>query len=116
MSEDIKKYKSIFEFTVKDTYGNDVSLEKYRGKVILIVNIASQCGFTKNNYRKLTELHQLYGFMGLEILNFPCNQFASQMPEEDGEPMLCHLRDAKANIGEIFQKVCLQYNIINYYL
>lgn len=110
MSEDIKKYKSIFEFTVKDTHGNDVSLEKYRGKVTLIVNIASQCGFTKNNYRKLTELRRVYGEMGLEILNFPCNQFASQMPEEDGEAMLCHLRDAKANIGDIFQKVRLRHN------
>lgn len=96
---------SIYDFTVKDTYGNDVSLEQYRGHVVLIVNIASQCGLTKNNYKKLTDLREKYGDKGLKILNFPCNQFGSQMPESDGEPMVCHLRDAKADIGDVFQKV-----------
>lgn len=108
MSEDIKNIKSIYEFTVKDTHGNDVSLEKYRGKVVLIVNIASQCGLTKNNYKKLTQLRQMFADQDLEILNFPCNQFASQMPEDDGEAMVCHLRDAKADIGDVFQKVSIQ--------
>lgn len=97
--------KNIYGFTVKDTHGEDVSLEKYRGKVVLIVNIASQCGLAKNNYKKLTELRRLYKDEGLEILNFPCNQFASQMPEDNGEAMMCHLRDAKADIGAVFQKV-----------
>ncbi|KAL9912191.1 glutathione peroxidase homolog with thioredoxin peroxidase activity isoform 2-T2 [Glossina fuscipes fuscipes] len=96
---------SIYDFTVKDTYGNDVSLEQYRGHVVLIVNIASQCGLTKNNYKKLTDLREKYGEKGLKILNFPCNQFGSQMPEDDGEPMVCHLRDAKADIGDVFQKI-----------
>lgn len=57
---DYKKATSIYDFTVKDTYGEDVSLEKYRGNVVLIVNIASKCGLTKNNYAKLTELHKQY--------------------------------------------------------
>lgn len=105
MSEEAKNAKSIYDFTVKDTHGEDVSLEKYQGNVVLIVNIASQCGLTKNNYKKLTELREKYGDKGLKILNFPCNQFGSQMPETDGEPMVCHLRDAKADIGDVFKKV-----------
>ncbi|XP_053956032.1 uncharacterized protein LOC129241502 isoform X3 [Anastrepha obliqua] len=103
--QDAKNAKSIYDFTVKDTYGNDVSLEKYKGNVVLVVNIASKCGLTKNNYAKLTELLEKYESKGLRILNFPCNQFNSQMPEADGEAMVCHLRDAKANIGDVFQKV-----------
>lgn len=105
MSAEAKNANSIYDFTVKDTHGNDVSLEKYRGQVVLIVNIASQCGLTKNNYKKLTDLKEKYGDKGLTILNFPCNQFGSQMPEADGEAMVCHLRDAKADIGEVFQKI-----------
>lgn len=103
---DYKNAASIYEFNVKDTHGNDVSLEKYKGQVILIVNIASKCGLTKNNYKKLTDLKEKYGERGLTILNFPCNQFGSQMPEADGEAMVCHLRDSKADIGEVFAKVC----------
>lgn len=103
--EDYKNANSLHEFTVKDTHGNDVPLEKYKGNVVLVVNIASQCGLTKNNYKKLTELKEKFGDKGLKILNFPCNQFNSQMPEADGEAMVCHLRDAKADIGEVFQKV-----------
>lgn len=57
---DYKNANSIYDFTVKDTYGNDVSLEKYRGHVVLIVNIASQCGLTKSNYEKLTQLKKEY--------------------------------------------------------
>ncbi|XP_068143372.1 uncharacterized protein Gtpx isoform X1 [Drosophila tropicalis] len=102
---DYKNATSIYEFTVKDTHGNDVSLEKYKGKVLLVVNIASKCGLTKNNYKKLTDLKEKYGERGLVILNFPCNQFNSQMPEADGEAMVCHLRDSKADIGELFAKV-----------
>ncbi|KAH8395348.1 hypothetical protein KR222_010536 [Zaprionus bogoriensis] len=102
---DYKNAASIYEFTVKDTHGNDISLDKYKGKVVLVVNIASKCGLTKNNYQKLTDLKEKYGERGLTILNFPCNQFGSQMPEADGEAMVCHLRDSKADIGEVFAKV-----------
>lgn len=105
MSNDYKNASSIYEFTVKDTHGNGVSLDKYKGKVVLVVNIASKCGLTKNNYQKLTDLKEKYGERGLTILNFPCNQFNSQMPEADGEAMVCHLRDSKADIGELFAKV-----------
>ncbi|EDW33015.1 GL16141 [Drosophila persimilis] len=102
---DYKNAASIYEFTVKDTHGSEVSLDKYKGRVLLVVNIASKCGLTKNNYQKLTELKEKFGERGLTILNFPCNQFNSQMPEADGEAMVCHLRDAKADIGEIFARV-----------
>ncbi|ALC43740.1 PHGPx [Drosophila busckii] len=85
---DFKNAASVYEFTVKDTHGNDVSLEKYKGRVLLVVNIASKCGLTKNNYQKLTELKEKFGERGLTILNFPCNQFNSQMPESDGEAMV----------------------------
>lgn len=109
-NDNYKNANSIYDFTVKDTHGEDVSLEKYKGNVVLIVNIASQCGLTKNNYAKLTQLKEKYGEKGLKILNFPCNQFGSQMPESDGEPMVCHLRDAKADIGDVFQKIDVNGN------
>ncbi|XP_074593995.1 glutathione peroxidase 1-like [Brevipalpus obovatus] len=79
-SPDLKNAKSIFEFTVKDLDGNDVSLEKFRGKVCLVVNVASNCGLTKNNYKQLNEMYAQYREKGLEILAFPCNQFAGQEP------------------------------------
>lgn len=46
-----------------------------------------------------------FGILGLRILSFPCNQFGGQMPEENGDAMVCHLRDANADVGEVFQKV-----------
>lgn len=57
---DPTKATSIYDYTVKDSFGQDVSLAKYRGYVVLIVNIASQCGLTKTNYEKLTELKNKY--------------------------------------------------------
>lgn len=59
-SVDPKKASSIFDFTVQDTFGNDVPLEKYKGKVVLIVNTASQCGLASSNYAKLTQLKEAY--------------------------------------------------------
>lgn len=104
-TEDYKSATSIYDFKVKDTNGEDVSLEKYKGNVVLVVNIASQCGLTKNNYKKLTDLKNMYEDKGLKILSFPCNQFGGQMPEADGEEMVCHLKSANADVGDVFQKV-----------
>jgi len=104
-NEDYKNAKSIYDFTVKDTYGNEVSLDKYKGNVVLVVNIASQCGLTKNNYAQITELKEKYHDKGLRVLSFPCNQFNSQSPEADGEAMVCSLRDAKADVGDVFAKI-----------
>ncbi|KFB38290.1 hypothetical protein ZHAS_00005630 [Anopheles sinensis] len=103
--EDYKNAKSVYDFTVKDSNGADVSLEKYRGKVLLIVNIASQCGLTKGNYAELTELSKQYADKEFKILSFPCNQFGGQMPEGDGEEMVCHLRKANAEVGDVFAKI-----------
>lgn len=107
---DYKTAKSVYDFKVKDTFGTDVPLENYKGYVLLIVNIASQCGLTKSNYEKLTQLNEKYHGRGLRILAFPCNQFASQMPEANGEEMVCHLRKANANIGDVMAKV--KYKLI----
>ncbi|CAD6203704.1 unnamed protein product [Miscanthus lutarioriparius] len=71
---------SIHEFTVKDCNGKEVSLETYKGKVLLVVNVASKCGFTEVNYTQLTELYQKYRDKDFEILAFPCNQFLRQEP------------------------------------
>ena len=74
-----KKYKNIYDITVKDIKGNDVSLADYKGKVLLIVNVASKCGLTPQ-YEGLEALYQKYKDQGLEILAFPCNQFLEQEP------------------------------------
>ncbi|KAK3034570.1 hypothetical protein RJ639_033816 [Escallonia herrerae] len=79
------KPQSIHEFTVKDARGNDVELNKYKGKVLLIVNVASQCGLTNSNYTELATLYQKYKDQGLEILAFPCNQFGAQEPGSNEE-------------------------------
>jgi glutathione peroxidase len=75
---------SIYDFSVKDASGNDVSLSEYRGKVLLIVNTATGCGFTPQ-YKGLQELYGKYAAQGFEILDFPCNQFAGQAPGTDEE-------------------------------
>ncbi|KAK7358626.1 hypothetical protein VNO77_00564 [Canavalia gladiata] len=74
------KAKSVHDFTVKDARGKDVNLGDYKGKVLLIVNVASQCGLTNSNYTELSQLYEKYKQKGLEILAFPCNQFGAQEP------------------------------------
>ncbi|CAJ0608387.1 unnamed protein product [Cylicocyclus nassatus] len=71
---------SIYQFTVKDADGKDVSLEKYKGKVVVIVNVASQCGYTNSHYTQLKEMLDKYHSKGLEVAAFPCNQFGHQEP------------------------------------
>ena len=75
---------SIYDFTVKAMDGSDVSLADYKGKVLLIVNTATGCGFTPQ-YTDLQELYDACHDRGLEILDFPCNQFANQAPGDDEE-------------------------------
>ena len=76
--------QSVYDFTVKDIKGNDVSLADYKGKVLLIVNVASKCGLTPQ-YEGLEALYQKYKDQGLEILAFPCNQFLEQEPGTNDE-------------------------------
>ncbi|XP_053213403.1 glutathione peroxidase-like [Panonychus citri] len=78
---DLKGINSIFDFVMKNLDGEDVPLEQYRGKVCLVVNVASNCGLTKSNYRQLNELYaKLKDTNKFAILAFPCNQFAGQEP------------------------------------
>ena len=70
---------TVYDFTVKDRQGRDVSLSDYRGKVLLIVNTATGCGFTPH-YEPLEAMYKEWQDRGLEILDFPCNQFAGQAP------------------------------------
>lgn len=75
---------SIYDFTVKAQDGSDVSLSDYRGKVLLIVNTATECGFTPQ-YKELQALYDEFHERGLEILDFPCNQFGEQAKGSDEE-------------------------------
>ncbi|HEY3539905.1 MAG TPA: glutathione peroxidase [Trinickia sp.] len=70
---------SLYEFTARELGGEPVSLERYRDKVLLIVNTASECGFTPQ-YAGLQRLHDRYAARGFEVLGFPCNQFGKQEP------------------------------------
>lgn len=83
--------KSIHEFTVKDFKGKDVNLNVYKGKVLLVVNVASKCGFTDSNYSQLTDLYNRYKDQDFEILAFPCNQFLKQEPgtSQDAQEFAC---------------------------
>lgn len=75
---------SVYGFQVRNIKGENVSLEQYRGKTLLIVNVASKCGFTPQ-YKGLEELYQKYSDRGLVMLGFPCNQFGGQEPGTDAE-------------------------------
>ena len=76
--------KTVYDFTVKDRLGQDVSLSDYRGKVLLIVNTATGCGFTPH-YEPLEAMYKELKEQGFEILDFPCNQFANQAPGDADE-------------------------------
>lgn len=75
---------NVYDFTVKAQDGSEVSLSDYRGKVLLIVNTATGCGFTPQ-YDELQDLYDEHQNDGLEILDFPCNQFGEQAPGDDEE-------------------------------
>lgn len=75
---------TVYDFTVKDALGAGYRLDQHRGKVLLIVNVASNCGFTPQ-YAGLEELHKKYAAQGLVVLGFPCNQFGGQEPGSNKE-------------------------------
>lgn len=75
---------NVYPYSVADALGNKVSLSRYQGKVLLIVNTASQCGFTPQ-YQELEALHKKYHAKGLVILAFPCNQFGGQEPAANSD-------------------------------
>ena len=75
---------SIYDYTLKDRKGNDVSMKDYEGKVLLIVNTATGCGFTPQ-YKELEDIYESFHDQGFEIIDVPCNQFAGQTPGTDEE-------------------------------
>ena len=75
---------TVYDFKVKDRKGNEVSLNEYAGKVLLIVNTATGCGFTPH-YEPLEAMYKEFRDKGFEILDFPCNQFANQAPGSEDE-------------------------------
>jgi glutathione peroxidase len=75
---------TIYTFTAQALNGETISLDRYRGKVLLIVNTASECGFTPQ-YAGLQKLHEDYAARGLDVLGFPCNQFGKQEPGDAGQ-------------------------------
>ncbi|MEJ5992113.1 glutathione peroxidase [Ramlibacter sp. PS3R-8] len=75
---------SVYDFEAQQIDGSTVPLDKYRGKLLLIVNTASACGFTPQ-FGGLEQLHKAYGARGLVVLGFPCNQFGAQDPGSNDE-------------------------------
>lgn len=76
--------KTLYDFEAVAQDGNPIALETYKGKVVLIVNTASKCGFTPQ-YSQLQSLYDKFNSRGFEIIDFPCNQFGRQSPENDSE-------------------------------
>lgn len=75
---------NIYDYNVINVKGEEVSLEKYKGKVLMIINTATGCGFTPQ-YKDLQEIYEKFHEKGLEIIDIPCNQFAGQAPGTDEE-------------------------------
>mmetsp|Transcript_21349 Transcript_21349/g.33196 ORF Transcript_21349/g.33196 Transcript_21349/m.33196 type:complete len:165 (-) Transcript_21349:79-573(-) len=95
-----KMAQSIFDFTVKDAANKDLSMSLYKGKTLLIMNVASKCGFTQSGYTTANELHRKYKEKGFDVLGFPCNQFAKQEPgdNESIQKFACEIMNAEFNI------------------
>ena len=95
-----KQDKNFYNFTIKTQDGKDKSLSDFKGKVVLVVNTASKCGFTPQ-YAELEALYKRYNAQGFEILDLPCNQFGGQSPESDAETtQFCQL-----NYGTAFAQM-----------
>lgn len=82
--EDAKKPDSVYDFKMKSIDGEEVDLAKYKGKTLLVVNVASRCGYTKQ-YKDMQAIYEKYKDRGLVILGVPCNQFGSQEPGSESE-------------------------------
>ncbi|KAJ6817090.1 putative glutathione peroxidase 4 isoform X2 [Iris pallida] len=89
---------SIHQFTVRDCAGGDVDLQRYKGKVLLVVNVANQCRLTNVNYTQMAELYAKYRNRDFEILAFPCNQFWKQSPGSSQEVKETHVQDSRQSI------------------
>ena len=96
-------FKSLYDIQVKTATNETVSLSKYKGKVLFIVNVASQWDLTDEYYDDLIRIEQDYRYEGVEILAFPCNQFHEQEPGTDQE-ILQFIRNKRATF-EVFSKI-----------
>ena len=103
--------RSIYDFMMSDIDNNPVTFEKFRNKVLLIVNVASKCGFTPQ-YKGLQELYQEFKDDGFSILGFPANNFLSQEPGTNGEiKQFCSI---KYNVSfPVFSKISVKGNDIS---
>lgn len=100
--------KSVYDFEVKDIEGNTIKLDKYKGQVLIIVNVASYCGYTEGHYTGLNKLYEKYHDKGLDILAFPCNQFGYQEPGTDEE--ICTFAKSKEAKFDMFAKINVNGN------
>ncbi|KAH0558140.1 probable phospholipid hydroperoxide glutathione peroxidase isoform X1 [Cotesia glomerata] len=101
---DYKSAKSVHDFEAESIKGEKVPLEKYKGHVLLIVNVASKCGLTATNYKELNELYDQYAeSRGLRILAFPCNQFNGQEP--GGSEEICSFANRQKIKFDLFEKI-----------
>jgi glutathione peroxidase len=98
-----KTTPAVLNFKMKSLGGKDVDLSKYNGKVVLVVNVASQCGATPQ-YKQLQQLHDKYADQGLAVLGFPCNQFGSQEPG-GAEEIATFCKDNYAVTFDMFDKI-----------
>ena len=109
-----------YDFTARQIDGQDIALSQFKGKVMLIVNTASACGFTPQ-FGGLEALHKRYAGQGLAVLGFPCNQFGSQDPGTDGEiagfcqmnygvsfPMMSKIKVNGDNADPLFKWLCAE--------
>lgn len=97
---------TFYDFAVKDIEGKDVSLSEYKGKVLLVVNVASCCGLTKSNYEDLHTIMEKYADSGkFDILLFPCNQFLNQEPGTTEEILDFVKNQKKMDKAHLFEKV-----------
>ncbi|XP_053326376.1 glutathione peroxidase 7 [Spea bombifrons] len=85
VSPSLQKDRDFYTFKVVNIRGKLVALEKYRGSVCLVVNVASECGFTEDHYKALQQLQRDLGPYHFNVLAFPCNQFGHQEPKSDRE-------------------------------
>ena len=101
-AEDPANANNVWQGSFKSLSGEDVDLSKYKGHVVLVVNVASKCGFTKQ-YAGLEELYQAHKDNGLVVLGFPCNQFKKQEPGTSAE--IAEFCSSKFNVSfDMFEK------------
>ena len=103
---DAKEKESMLEFTMKDIDGKDVELSKYKGQVLLVVNVASKCGLTPQ-YEQLVEIQKKYTKQGFQVLGFPANNFMKQEPGTNSEIKLFCKEEYEVNF-DMFSKISVK--------